>query len=187
MQEMRIRSLGREDPPEEEMAPTPVFLPGKFHGSRSLVDCSPWGRKELDMARWACTHWDGEQKSVHLLIPAPVRTLPEPLGGCGWVKDFKMGGLSWPVWVAQCTPKEKIPFLRRKGEQGCQRRCLVEPVAGLAWDHWPTSAGSPSYPRASRRDRYAHPVSESDLQNCAFNKCVLFLTGLVYGNFLSQQ
>ena len=32
--------------PEEEMAPTPVFLPGKFHGSRSLVDCSPWACKE---------------------------------------------------------------------------------------------------------------------------------------------
>ena len=24
--------------------PTPVLLPGKFHGQRSLVGCSPWGR-----------------------------------------------------------------------------------------------------------------------------------------------
>ena len=31
-----------------EWQPTPVFLPGKFHGQRSLVDCSPWGCKELD-------------------------------------------------------------------------------------------------------------------------------------------
>ena len=29
--------------------PTPVFLPEKFHGQRSLVGCSPWGHKELDM------------------------------------------------------------------------------------------------------------------------------------------
>ena len=29
--------------------PTPVLLPGKFHGQRSLVGYSPWGRKELDM------------------------------------------------------------------------------------------------------------------------------------------
>ena len=28
--------------------PTPVFLPGEYHGQRSLVGCSPWGRKELD-------------------------------------------------------------------------------------------------------------------------------------------
>ena len=29
--------------------PTPVFLPGKSHGQRSLADYSPWGRTELDM------------------------------------------------------------------------------------------------------------------------------------------
>ena len=28
--------------------PTPVLLPGKSHGRRSLVGCSPWGREELD-------------------------------------------------------------------------------------------------------------------------------------------
>ena len=26
--------------------PTPVLLPGESHGWRSLVGCSPWGRKE---------------------------------------------------------------------------------------------------------------------------------------------
>ena len=31
------------------MQPTLVFSPGKFHGQRSLVDYSPWGRKEADM------------------------------------------------------------------------------------------------------------------------------------------
>ena len=29
--------------------PTPVLLPGKSHGQRTLVGCSPWGREELDM------------------------------------------------------------------------------------------------------------------------------------------
>ena len=29
--------------------PTPVLLPGKSHGQRSLLDCSPWGREESDM------------------------------------------------------------------------------------------------------------------------------------------
>ena len=28
--------------------PTPVLLPGKSHGQRSLVGCSPWGLEELD-------------------------------------------------------------------------------------------------------------------------------------------
>ena len=30
------------------MQPIPVFLPGKSHGQRSLVGCSPWGSKESD-------------------------------------------------------------------------------------------------------------------------------------------
>ena len=29
--------------------PAPVFLPGEFHGQRSLVGYSPWGGKESDM------------------------------------------------------------------------------------------------------------------------------------------
>ena len=29
--------------------PTPILLPGKSHGWRSLVGCSPWGLEELDM------------------------------------------------------------------------------------------------------------------------------------------
>ena len=28
--------------------PTPVLLPGKSHGRRTLVGCSPWGRTESD-------------------------------------------------------------------------------------------------------------------------------------------
>ena len=29
------------------MATTPVFLPGKSHGQRNLLDYSPWGRKRV--------------------------------------------------------------------------------------------------------------------------------------------
>ena len=35
--------------------PTPVFLPGKFHGQRSLAGCSPWGCKESGMTEHTCT------------------------------------------------------------------------------------------------------------------------------------
>ena len=43
-----VRSLGREDRLEKDLATTPVFLPGESHGQRSLVGCSPQGCKELD-------------------------------------------------------------------------------------------------------------------------------------------
>ena len=32
--------------------PTPVFLPGEFHGQRKLTGYSPWGCKELDSTEW---------------------------------------------------------------------------------------------------------------------------------------
>ena len=42
-----IPRLGRF-PWRREWLPSPVFLPGEFHGQRSLVGYSPWGRKESD-------------------------------------------------------------------------------------------------------------------------------------------
>ena len=37
--------------------PTPVLLPGKSHGLRSLVGCSPWGREKLDTTEWLHFHF----------------------------------------------------------------------------------------------------------------------------------
>ena len=37
--------------------PTPVLLPGKSHGRRSLVGCSSWGPEESDMTEWLHFHF----------------------------------------------------------------------------------------------------------------------------------
>ena len=44
--EMRARIFGppARDNRRRQWHPTPVLLPGKSHGQRSLVGCSPWGR-----------------------------------------------------------------------------------------------------------------------------------------------
>ena len=39
----RFDSWVRRIPWRREWLPTPVFLPGEFHGQKSLVDYSPWG------------------------------------------------------------------------------------------------------------------------------------------------
>ena len=46
MQETGVPSLGQEDLLEKKWQPTPVVLPGKFHGGRNLVGYSSWGHKE---------------------------------------------------------------------------------------------------------------------------------------------
>ena len=43
-----IRGLGF-NPYRREWQPIPVFLPGEFHGQRSLKGYSPWGCQESDM------------------------------------------------------------------------------------------------------------------------------------------
>ena len=52
---------------------TPLLLPGESHGQRSLVGCSPWGCKELDMTE-ATWH---TQKRAKMIIPY-ARADPTP-------------------------------------------------------------------------------------------------------------
>ena len=48
-----VLSLDQEDPLERNRQTTPVSLPGKSHGQRSLGGgCNPWGCKESGMTEW---------------------------------------------------------------------------------------------------------------------------------------
>ena len=57
--------------------PTPVLLPGKSHGWRSLVGCSPWGRQESDRTeRLHChfplstfMHWRRKWQPTPVFLP----------------------------------------------------------------------------------------------------------------------
>ena len=51
MQETCVRSLGQQDPLQEVMATTAVFLPEKSHEQRILAAYSPWGQKESDTTK----------------------------------------------------------------------------------------------------------------------------------------
>ena len=44
--------------------PTPVFLPGKSHGQRSLVGCSPWSRSELGRTERLHFHFHALEKEM---------------------------------------------------------------------------------------------------------------------------
>ena len=44
-------------PWRREWQPTPVFLPGEFHGQRSLAGYSPLGCKESDTTEWLLLHF----------------------------------------------------------------------------------------------------------------------------------
>ena len=54
--------------------PTPVFLPGKSHGRRSLGGCSPWGGEESDKTEWlhfhfSLMHWRRKWQPTPVFLP----------------------------------------------------------------------------------------------------------------------
>ena len=74
MQDIKVQSLREEDSLEKGMATTPVFLPGEFHGQRSLAGYSPWGPKELDMTE-LLTHMHGSVHKIYLTMKVSFREL----------------------------------------------------------------------------------------------------------------
>ena len=63
----------RKIPWSRKWQPTVVFLPGKFHGQRSLEGYSPWGSKESNMT---------EQLSAHTGIYPEETIIQCPLQHC---------------------------------------------------------------------------------------------------------
>ena len=65
--------------------PTPVLLPGKSHGRRSLVGCSPWGREESDTT---------EQLHFHFLLSCIGEGNGNPLQ-CSCLENPRDVGAWW--------------------------------------------------------------------------------------------
>ena len=81
--------------------PTPVLLPGKPHGLRSLVGCSAGGRKELDTT---------ERLHFHLSLSCIGEGNGNPLQ-CACLENPRDGGAWWAAVyeVAQSRTRLKLP------------------------------------------------------------------------------
>ena len=65
--------------------PTPVLLPGKSHGWRSLVGCSPWGHEESNTT---------ERLPFHFLLSCIGEGNGSPLQ-CSCLENSRDGGAWW--------------------------------------------------------------------------------------------
>ena len=65
--------------------PTPVLLPGKAHGRRSLVGCSPWGHEESDTT---------ERLHFHFSLSCIGEGNGNPLQ-CSCLENPRDGGVWW--------------------------------------------------------------------------------------------
>ena len=79
--------------------PTPVLLPGKSHGRRSLVGCSPWGREESDTT---------ERLHFHFSLSCIGEGHGNPLQ-CSCLENLRDGGAWWAAvyGVAQSQTRLK--------------------------------------------------------------------------------
>ena len=64
--------------------PTLVLLPGKSHGQRSLVGCSPWVREESDMTERLHFHFSLSCIGEGNGIPLQCSCLENPRDGRAW-------------------------------------------------------------------------------------------------------
>ena len=64
--------------------PTPVLLPGKPHGRRSLVGCSPWGREESDTTERLHFHFSFSCIGEGNGNPLQCSCLENPRDGGAW-------------------------------------------------------------------------------------------------------
>ena len=87
---------------EKAMAPTPVVLPGKSHGRRSLVGCSPWGRWESNTT---------ERLHFHFSLSCIGEGNGNPLQ-CSCLENPRDGGACWAaiygvaqsrIWLKQLS------------------------------------------------------------------------------------
>ena len=79
--------------------PTPVLLPGKSHGRRNLVGCSPWGLEELDTT---------EQLQFHFSLSCTGEGNGKPLQ-CSCLENPRDRGACWATvyGVAQSRTRLK--------------------------------------------------------------------------------
>ena len=64
--------------------PTPVLLPGKSHGQRSLVGCSPWGHEQSDTTERLHFHFSLSRIGEGNGNPFQFSCLENPRDGGAW-------------------------------------------------------------------------------------------------------
>ena len=65
--------------------PTPVLLPGKSHGWRNLVGCSPWGHEESDVTWQLDFHFSLSCIGEGNGNPLQCSCLENPMDGGAWL------------------------------------------------------------------------------------------------------
>ena len=109
--------------------PTPVLLPGKSHGWRSLVGCSPWGCEESDTT---------ERLHFQFSLSCIGEGNGNPLQ-CSCLENPRDGGAWWASVYGVAQSRMRLKWLSSSSSSRffCKislNACLLEACLWLYWD-----------------------------------------------------
>ena len=87
--------------------PTPVLLPGKSHGWRSLVGCSPWGHYKSDTTK---------RLHFHFSLSCIGKGNGNPLQ-CSCLENPRDGGAWWAAVYGVAQSRTRLKQLRQQQQQ----------------------------------------------------------------------
>ena len=105
--------------------PTPVLLPGKSHGQRSLIGCSPWGLKESNTT---------EQLHFHFSLSCIGEGNGNPLQ-CSCLENPRDGGAWWAAVYGVAQSRTRLKQLSSSSSNtsyftvkinSCDRNSLIQ-------------------------------------------------------------
>ena len=109
--------------------PTPVLLPGKSHGWRSLVGCSPRGCKELDTTERLHFHFSLSHIGEGNGNPLQCSCLENPRdGGAWWVAVYGVAQSRIRLKQLSSSSSSSTPWIRGPGND--EELSLMEKAVG---------------------------------------------------------
>ena len=120
--------LAREGNGRRQWQPTPVLLPGKSHGRRSVVGCSPWGRWRSDTTERL--HFDFSFSCTGEGNGNPLQ--------CSCLENPRDGGAWWAAVYRVPQSRTRLKWLsssssREGNGNSLQYSCLENPRDWGAW------------------------------------------------------
>ena len=107
--------------------PTPALLPGKSHGQRSLVGCSPWGRKESDTT---------ERLHFHFSLSCTGEGNGNPLQ-CSCLENPRDGGAWWAAVYGVAQSWTRLKRLSSSSKYTLHlAKAMVFPVVMYGFESW---------------------------------------------------
>ena len=108
---LRCLNICRNVSQRKRWHPTPVLLPGKSHGRRSLVGCSPWGRKQSETT---------ERLHFQFLLSCIGEGNGNPLQ-CSCLENPRDGGTWWAAVYGVAQSRTQLKRLSSSSSRNVSR------------------------------------------------------------------